>query len=45
MLTTVMDGDNSYVNNEYKPYTARAVNIYLVAVHSQHDVGRNQAVM
>ena len=45
MLTTVMDGDNSYVNSEYKPYNARAVKQYRVAVHSQHDVGRNQAVM
>ena len=40
-----MDGDNSYVNNEYKPYRANPVKQYRVAVHSQQPVGRNQAVM
>ena len=29
--------------NEYRPYRANPVKIYLVAVHSQHDVGVSHA--
>ena len=45
MLTTVMDGTNSYVNNEYMPYMANPVMMYRVAVQYQQPVGKNQAVM
>ena len=31
--------------SEYRPYRARAVKQYRVAVHHKQPVGRNQAVM